>query len=54
MMVVQEGVDVMVATERGFAKRTGIENYPNQGRGGRACSPPTRRPARARWSARSR
>ena len=35
MMVVQEGVDVMVATERGFAKRTGIENYPNQGRGGK-------------------
>ncbi|HJX44366.1 MAG TPA: DNA gyrase subunit A [Geodermatophilus sp.] len=35
MMVVQEGVDVMVATERGFAKRTGIENYPPQGRGGK-------------------
>ncbi|MSW64416.1 MAG: DNA gyrase subunit A, partial [Actinobacteria bacterium] len=35
MMVVQEGVDVLVATERGFAKRTGIENYPNQGRGGK-------------------
>ncbi|NEM07616.1 DNA gyrase subunit A [Geodermatophilus normandii] len=35
MMVVEEGVDVMVATERGFAKRTGIENYPAQGRGGK-------------------
>ena len=35
MMVVQEGVDVLVATERGFAKRTGIENYPKQGRGGK-------------------
>ena len=35
MMVVQEGVDVLVATERGFAKRTGIENYPEQGRGGK-------------------
>ena len=35
MMVVQEGVDVLVATERGFAKRTGIENYPDQGRGGK-------------------
>ena len=38
MMVVQEGVDVLVATERGFAKRTGIENYPDAGprRQGRA------------------
>jgi DNA gyrase subunit A len=35
MIVVQEGVDVLVATERGYAKRTGIENYPNQGRGGK-------------------
>src|SRR5918995_1066312 len=35
LMDVQEGVDVLVATERGFAKRTGIENYPNQGRGGK-------------------
>ncbi|RBY92634.1 DNA gyrase subunit A [Blastococcus sp. TF02A-30] len=35
MMVVEEGVDVLVATERGFAKRTGIENYPAQGRGGK-------------------
>jgi DNA gyrase subunit A len=35
MMVVEEEVDVLVATERGFAKRTGIENYPNQGRGGK-------------------
>jgi len=35
LIVAQEGVDVLVATERGFAKRTGIENYPNQGRGGK-------------------
>ncbi|MGK5113536.1 MULTISPECIES: DNA gyrase subunit A [unclassified Geodermatophilus] len=35
MMVVEDGVDVLVATERGFAKRTGIENYPAQGRGGK-------------------
>ncbi|SNS78885.1 DNA gyrase subunit A [Geodermatophilus saharensis] len=35
MIVVEEGVDVLVATERGFAKRTGIENYPPQGRGGK-------------------
>jgi DNA gyrase subunit A len=35
MIVVEEGVDVLVATERGFAKRTGIENYPAQGRGGK-------------------
>jgi DNA gyrase subunit A len=35
MMVVEEGIDVLVATERGFAKRTGIENYPAQGRGGK-------------------
>jgi DNA gyrase subunit A len=35
MIVVEDGVDVLVATERGFAKRTGIENYPAQGRGGK-------------------
>jgi DNA gyrase subunit A len=35
MIVVEEGVDVLVATERGYAKRTGIENYPAQGRGGK-------------------
>jgi len=35
MEVVREGLDVLVATERGYAKRTGIENYPSQGRGGR-------------------
>jgi DNA gyrase subunit A len=35
MIVVKDGVDVLVATERGFAKRTGIENYPAQGRGGK-------------------
>ena len=35
MIVVTEGVDVLVATERGYAKRTGIEHYPVQGRGGK-------------------
>src|SRR3712207_1958929 len=35
MMVVEEGVDVLVATGRGFAKRTGIETYPAQGRAGK-------------------
>ena len=35
MIVVQEGVDVLVATEGGYAKRTGIEHYPEQGRGGK-------------------
>ncbi|MFQ1004179.1 DNA gyrase subunit A [Modestobacter sp. SSW1-42] len=35
MIVVQEGVDVLVATEGGYAKRTGIEHYPEQNRGGK-------------------
>ncbi len=35
MEVVREGVDVLVATERGYAKRTAIEEYPPQGRGGK-------------------
>jgi DNA gyrase subunit A len=35
MEVVREGVDVLVATEHGYAKRTGIEHYPVQGRGGK-------------------
>ncbi|PRZ42726.1 DNA gyrase subunit A [Antricoccus suffuscus] len=35
MIVVTEGVDVLVATEHGYAKRTGIEHYPLQGRGGK-------------------
>ncbi|MBA2553968.1 MAG: DNA gyrase subunit A [Geodermatophilaceae bacterium] len=35
MEVVREGLDVLVATERGYAKRTGIEFYPTQNRGGR-------------------
>ncbi|MEJ7704587.1 MAG: DNA gyrase C-terminal beta-propeller domain-containing protein [Geodermatophilaceae bacterium] len=35
MEVVREGVDVLVATEHGYAKRTGIEHYPQQGRGGK-------------------
>jgi DNA gyrase subunit A len=35
MMVLREGVDVLVATEGGYAKRTKIDDYPVQGRGGR-------------------
>jgi len=35
MEVVREGLDVLVATERGYAKRTPIMEYPVQGRGGK-------------------
>jgi DNA gyrase subunit A len=35
MEVVREGADVLVATDGGYAKRTPIEQYPVQGRGGR-------------------
>ena len=35
MDVVHEGAQVLVATERGYAKRTDIEEYPVQGRGGK-------------------
>ncbi|MER7420021.1 DNA gyrase subunit A [Micromonospora peucetia] len=35
MEVVREGLDVLVATNGGFAKRTPIEEYPVQGRGGK-------------------
>ena len=54
MEVVREGVDVLVATERGYAKRTGIENYPPQGRGGKGvltADPRSRKgvPSWARW-----
>ncbi|MBV8996993.1 MAG: DNA gyrase subunit A, partial [Pseudonocardiales bacterium] len=35
MMVVEEGVDVLVATERGFAKRTKTDLYRAQKRGGK-------------------
>jgi DNA gyrase subunit A len=35
MEVVREGVEVLVATEGGFAKRTPIAEYPVQGRGGK-------------------
>ncbi|HEV2088704.1 MAG TPA: DNA gyrase subunit A [Cryptosporangiaceae bacterium] len=35
MEVVREGMDVLVATNGGFAKRTPIEEYPVQGRGGK-------------------
>ena len=34
MEVVQEGIEVLVATDGGYAKRT-IEEYPVQGRGGK-------------------
>ncbi|WP_422737562.1 intein-containing DNA gyrase subunit A [Micromonospora sp. WMMD729] len=35
MEVVREGLDVLVATNGGYAKRTPIEEYPVQGRGGK-------------------
>ncbi len=35
MDVVHEGAQVLVATERGYAKRTDLEEYPVQGRGGK-------------------
>jgi len=35
MEVVREGVDVLVATGGGYAKRTPINEYPRQGRGGK-------------------
>ncbi|MGH3735503.1 MAG: DNA gyrase subunit A [Micromonosporaceae bacterium] len=35
MEVVREGVDVLVATDGGYAKRTPITEYPRQGRGGK-------------------
>jgi DNA gyrase subunit A len=35
MEVVRNGMDVLVATNGGFAKRTPIEEYPVQGRGGK-------------------
>ncbi len=35
MEVVREGMDVLVATDGGYAKRTPIEEYPLQGRGGK-------------------
>jgi DNA gyrase subunit A len=35
MYVVREGADVLVATDGGYAKRTPLDQYPVQGRGGR-------------------
>ncbi len=35
MEVVREGADVLVATDGGFAKRTKVDEYPIQGRGGK-------------------
>jgi len=35
MEVVRDGLDVLVATDGGYAKRTKIEEYPVQGRGGK-------------------
>jgi DNA gyrase subunit A len=35
MYVIREGADVLVATDGGYAKRTPVEQYPVQGRGGR-------------------
>ena len=35
MEVAREGVEILVATEGGYAKRTRLEEYPPQGRGGK-------------------
>jgi DNA gyrase subunit A len=35
MQVVREGVEILVATKGGFAKRTPVDEYPVQGRGGK-------------------
>jgi DNA gyrase subunit A len=35
MEVVQDDMEILVATEGGFAKRTRIDEYPSQGRGGK-------------------
>jgi DNA gyrase subunit A len=35
MEVAREGVELLVATEGGYAKRTRLEEYPQQGRGGK-------------------
>ena len=35
MYVIREGADVLVATDGGYAKRTPVDQYPLQGRGGR-------------------
>jgi DNA gyrase subunit A len=35
MYVIREGADVLVATDGGYAKRTPVDQYPVQGRGGR-------------------
>jgi DNA gyrase subunit A len=35
MEVVRDGMDVLVATDGGFAKRTPVDEYPVQGRGGK-------------------
>ena len=37
MEVAREGTELLVATEGGYAKRTQLEEYPVQGRGGRVC-----------------
>ena len=55
MMVVQEGVDVLVATERRLRQAHRHRELPGRrAAAARACSPPTRRPARVRWSGRWR
>jgi len=35
MEVIQEGMEILIATNGGFAKRTKVEEYPLQGRGGK-------------------
>ncbi len=35
MEVVRDGGDLLVATDGGYAKRTAVDDYPVQGRGGK-------------------
>ena len=54
LAVVREGMFVLVATAGGYAKRTPIEDYPVQGRGGKGVLDASSTTAGvARWSARS-
>jgi DNA gyrase subunit A len=49
----RDDFDVLVATNGGFAKRTPIEEYPVQGRGGKGVLTAKITDAVADWSARS-
>ena len=52
MGVVRDGTFVLVATEGGYAKRTPIEEYPVQGRGGKGVLTARIDRRRGSWSAR--